>query len=640
MRLILLLVLGLPGFSSAQLIYRNLLQQSCTPERLNQVLVSRRDFHPFPNSPAEWQAAVPDSARHQLIEAAEKAQPGVFPVVPATVALDFSRNGNRTRYESITFTKRDRLWSLALGESIEGKGRFIDAIVDGIWSICEESFWGTSAHLYMQNAGVGLPDVADPVVDLFAAETASTLAWVDYLLGSRLDKISPLVRKRISSEINRRVFVPMRTAHYSWMGDGDTTAKLNNWDPWIISNYLSALLLVEDNPQLRAEAVYRSIRLTDQFINGIGEDGASEEGPHYWSAAGGCLLDVLDLLASSTRGSVRIFDQPVVRNIGAYIYRTHIAGDFFVDVADSHPEVYPEAVMVWRYGQLCGDSTLKSFGAWLYHDGHNRVNGTFHRSRYLYDLVSLPALLADRSTYQPVRKAWMPGVEMLVNRLPNGLFFATHGGHNGESHNHNDVGDCIVYANGEPVLIDVGSGTYTARTFSGERYQLWFNCSPYHNLPTINGKGQLAGTAYRATDIACSLSERKNSLAMNLERCYPPESGVHSWRRTVSADTATIEITDEYHCKSAPASLTQTFMTVSKVDIQTPGVIQFTTARGQRILLSYGKGWTVATETMPFTTEEEKGLRVTWRNRTITRILLTRTQPAARATLRYRIGFH
>src|SRR6185437_8395270 len=94
-------------------------------------------------------------------------------------------------------------------------------------------------------------------------------------------------------------------------------------------------------------------------------------------------------------------------------------------------------------------------------------------------------------------------IQLMTVRGPNGLFLACHGGTNGESHNHNDVGDFIIYKGGRPVIIDVGSGTYTARTFSGHRYDLWFNTSAYHNLPTINGYQQGTGLAYAATDVRC-----------------------------------------------------------------------------------------------------------------------------------------
>lgn len=42
-----------------------------------------------------------------------------------------------------------------------------------------------------------------------------------------------------------------------------------------------------------------------------------------------------------------------------------------------------------------------------------------------------------------------------------------------ERHNHNDIGQFIVYADGKPVIIDVGVETYTAKTFSERRYEIW-----------------------------------------------------------------------------------------------------------------------------------------------------------------------
>lgn len=130
--------------------------------------------------------------------------------------------------------------SLVLAESMEGKGRFVEQIMNGVWSICEESYWGVPAHI----RNTGLPDVENPYVDLFAAETASCLAMVDYFIGNELDKINPLIRKRIYKETNERIFEPMLTksAAYGYM---NRKVSVNNWNPWIMSNYMTAALFLE-----------------------------------------------------------------------------------------------------------------------------------------------------------------------------------------------------------------------------------------------------------------------------------------------------------------------------------------------------------------------------------------------------------
>ncbi len=78
------------------------------------------------------------------------------------------------------------LTAFLLAECLENRGRYLERIADGIWLICEESTWCVPAHVNFQRSGVGLPDVREPVLDLFAAETAAALAWTVYLLAGAL----------------------------------------------------------------------------------------------------------------------------------------------------------------------------------------------------------------------------------------------------------------------------------------------------------------------------------------------------------------------------------------------------------------------------------------------------------------------
>ncbi|HTR30308.1 MAG TPA: heparinase II/III family protein [Puia sp.] len=653
--LISIVALLLPGVvANAQVTPRNLLEKNIDPGGLRKVLVSKSAWRPFPQSPAGWAKILPDSIRATLIKNGEAALQGplsgggqLFPNVPASVTLDFFRNGNRTRYESLAFGKRNRLWALVLAESVEGRRRFVDAILDGIWSVSEETFWGASAHLFLQKGGRGLPDAENPVVDLFAAETAANLAWADYFIGPELDSISPLIRSRIRYEVNRRIFVPLRTARYDWLGGGDKNAKLNNWAPWIMSNYLTAALLLENDNNRRTEAVYRAMQVTDQYLNGLGDDGACEEGPTYWAFGPGSVLDILDLLHSATNGRINIFNDSLIRNMAAYFYKVHIGGDYFVNIGDAHPEVVPEPLMVRRFGVETGDKTMRAFGKWL----DARVNYAnslqlqqFHRTRELFDLDDLGDMGAEQAAFRDVASAWMPDVQLMVTRVQHGLYVAAHGGNNGKSHNHNDVGDFIVYADGDPVIIDVGSGTYTARTFSKDRYTLWFNTSDFHNLPTINGQGEQEGTAFAATRVSYHPADLDGPpfamMRMNLKDAYNVSAGIRTWTRTIMVDHSwpVISITDSCEADSLFAALTQNIMTVDTVVIATPGLITFTTTHGKKVEMHYDAHyWTARADTVPLTTPEDEGLKETWHHRTITRIRLDIRSPVKQAVFKYTI---
>ena len=144
----------------SQTIDRNLLSKFSLNE-IGASLVAKDQWKPFPTTPAEWKASVPDTILKQLLKFGEAALKKPFQSVSASVSMEYLRTGDREEYQKQSFSKRNQLMDLVLAESIEAKGRFTEAIMNGVWSICEESFWGASAHLGTQKAGNGLPDVED-----------------------------------------------------------------------------------------------------------------------------------------------------------------------------------------------------------------------------------------------------------------------------------------------------------------------------------------------------------------------------------------------------------------------------------------------------------------------------------------------
>ena len=88
-----------------------------------------------------------------------------------------------------------------------------------------------------------------------------------------------------------------------------------------------------------------------------------------------------------------------------------------------------------------------------------------------------------------MREAWFAGIQVMAARMQagssKGLYLSAKGGHNGESHNHNDVGSFLVYCDGKPVVVDIGLGVYEKNTFNERRYEILQMQSLYHNLPAI-----------------------------------------------------------------------------------------------------------------------------------------------------------
>jgi hypothetical protein len=408
-------------------------------------------WHPYPRVAEReaWQQ-IPEDLRAAILKRAEVSRGKDWPSLLATTALDFKRNGDRSRYESQQFGRRHRLTELVLGECVVGDGRFLDDIANGIWLICEETFWGAPAHLGAQRAKVGLPDVTDPIVDLFAAETASTMAWVHYLLGEKLNAVSPLLAPRIEVEAKRRVLDPLlERDDIFWMGLLPKRGRLNNWNPWINSNWLMTNMLLEQDAARRQRALEKSCRSLDEFLSDFSADGACEEGPVYWQRSPGSYFDCCRTLASAVNGAADVMTHPFVQRMGQYIADVHIAGNAYVNYGDAHMEDAPSPELVYRYGRAAKLPSLMAFGAFhSAEDGLGVVGdeaeleralgaGLPSLARSLPDVLSAREIRAAKKADALGRDAWYPSLHLMTARAKasttDGFYLAAQAANNNRS---------------------------------------------------------------------------------------------------------------------------------------------------------------------------------------------------------------
>lgn len=621
---------------SATLSAQSLVSGRFNQEELREVLVPFSEWMPFPkiNDRASWNTA-DQQIMQAYLDAANDQIDYDWPYIPATKSLLIHRTGDRDEYQLVTFEKRQVLGTMILAEIFENKGRFIDPIINGIWSICEESFWGVPAHLPKTDEYSGLMDVSKPFVDLFAAETATYLAWADYFLGDQFDAVSPQIRKRIKHETRLRIFEPLMNQHHGWMSANADGRPPNNWNPWIVSNWINSALLLEDDDEKRTALVYKAIQVLDEFLDPYPEDGGCDEGPSYWGAAAASLYDNISLLNLASNDSFRyVYGDEKVKNMGRFIYRAQISEAYFLNFADADPQPKMSAAMIYRYGKDIGDPEMMRFGAY-YRKPHEGTLARFHYFRNFFELfVQEEYQRAEKGLPLP-KDVWLKDIQVMVARdldgSTDGFFVAAKGGHNDESHNHNDIGNFVVFYDGLPLLIDVGRGTYTRKTFGPERYSIWYNRSDYHNLPTVNQQTQTDGSQFKATHVSHSAKTNASSMSLDISNAYPRNTGLNSWKRTVTLNRGkNVVINDRYDLSKAE-SITQHLMTIYPPEIISPGVLSIPfkgkTGEIRNFSLAYdAKHMEAQIEKVSLVAPEDKGIISKWGD-TIYRINFELTDP-------------
>ncbi|WP_182961216.1 heparinase II/III domain-containing protein [Pedobacter gandavensis] len=521
---------------------------------------------------------LPDSIKQNILKQADKAFTYNWPSLTASLYLDYKLTGTRVNYENLLSERRKMLSRLVAAELIENKGKYIPQIVNGVWLILEESTWVAPAHIVVQKEGADLPNIENPYIDLSASRTALTLATIYNMLAPKLANYSKVVNGRILYELNRRIFDPyLKYDNFWWMGFKGNS--VNNWNTYVNANSMQAALLVLKPGEKLDAFTAKLLRSTDNFINQYPEDGGCDEGPSYWDMAGGRLIRLMLILNQSSKGKLDWSDKTLLHKIGTYTYNMQIAGDYVVNFADASAKYSQNPESVYQYGLMFKDDKLKNYASFLFSKKNKKVSADdisdfLAMSNVYRDLEITPS----KAPY-PAYVA-LPDLQVFNARQKagsnQGLFFAAKGGNNAESHNHNDIGNFIVYSNGQPVLIDAGVGVYTSKTFSNKRYELWNVQSQWHNCPTINGVGQQDGKQFAATDFKFSNTAQSASVSMDIAGAYPAAASVEKWIRTITLNRSKNEIslTDKSKLSAYKAPAELNFLTPLTVEIK-KGVLLF-----------------------------------------------------------------
>ncbi len=428
----------------------------------------------------------------------------------------FRKNGDRQGYEDVYFERRKRLTTFGLLAYLyPNERKYVSALEEEIWQVCNEFTWCLPAHINPSleeqsfeeyKKGSYLPYT----VDLFASETAFTLAEMTYLFADLMD---PFLIDKVKIEVDRRVLTNfLKNGPFHW------ETATHNWSAVCAGSIGMACLYIEEDKDRQEEILTRVFHALKYYLQGFEADGACTEGYGYWQYGFGYFVYFSDLLAVTSNEQVNLLNQDKVKQIALFQQRIFLADDVVIHYSDAPSnrvkpmlgfthrlQKYFSEVQVPRVS-IAQEEIIDHCGRWapafrelIWYDTTLKEQGWSATTNYF----------ADSSIFIS-RRRWKD----------KPFSFSAKGGHNDEPHNHNDVGHFILFGGNQLFLRDLGAGQYNRNYFSDKRYEFICNSARGHSIPIINHAVQPPGKEYAATEVLMEESEKAETFSLNLDQAY------------------------------------------------------------------------------------------------------------------------
>lgn len=519
-------------------------------QTIEAILQRSRADYPFPVCGSQaWLTEVHPAVLADVRSVAEAAAESGLPELRARDILSFTRSGNRSDFEATHHLRRRELVCLAAAlardaaepgiDNLCERGELIDRIQDRLWAVCEESSWILSAHLWNNGLSSELPPPDIHMIDLAAAQTALTLCEVLYLSEEYLH---PEIVDRVDYELEQRVFRPyLYRNNFHWM------TSYHNWNI-VCHSSIAGAALYRGGSRYRSAILAKILQHAGRYIDGHDDQGSTPEGIMVWNYGFGHLCMLNDFLERWTGGELSMFrdQEEKIRQIASFPGKIHLSGEAFVNFSDCDRTTrLSPLIFAYLHRRLGFDLSLPPYTGLKEHDYILRLLFTPQDS-------NVPWMAAHPKV------AYFEGNQWLVARSDTGrtprVTIATKGGHNGESHNHNDLGAFIIHVGEQSLISDLGRDRFTRQTFAGDRYAGLAYSSRGHSVPRIQSVLQSPGESFHSRVLSFETGDIER-IRYDLTQAYPPEAQCELFHRSFVYRRADdiLEIHDEF-CPRKEAS--------------------------------------------------------------------------------------
>lgn len=580
-------------------------------ENKSEVFKVGAEWFPYPEyaDRAAWDALAGGN-KEDILNQARKYLRYKWQIIPAYAYLDYEKTGNSS-YETQIKENARALKSLIVGELVEGQGRYMSQIIDGMYFFANLQTWnGLSSASRDRVRQRMLPDPAFHLIALMSAETGAAMAISLHFFEEEFDKVDPLLGDIFYRAIESHILEPYvdeyRYLHgHEWLGFGRHTHghRVNNWNTYCNTNVLLTFLLAERNQERMLKAMDISTKAMDNYLDYNLLDGACDEGPSYWNMAGAKVYEYTQLMKEATAGKIDLLDDFQIRRIVEWKSKNYITDGWVVAFADGEAHGNGDRHILYRIGKNIGSKEMLDFGVSFAAKPDKKsfankiaISGEVYRTleslRYFNEFTAAQQAALDEAggdwdqMMLDLRKAatseFYNETEVAFLRTPNSWYIGVKGGNNKESHNHNDVGSGVFFIENCPVLIDPGVPTYDKKHFGPDRYKRWITQSAWHNTPTLNGQMQAFGKEYKAVNTRCDV--KKNIFSTDFAAAYPAEAKCSEWVRTWSLKSSKLLLEDEFQFSDRVDETCINFITQGPVYLPGEDVDGYVVKEGELVI--------------------------------------------------------
>lgn len=438
-----------------------------------------------------------------ILTEAERLKKEQFPELTEELFSQFERTGNRLAYEHAYFGRRKYLLVYVLEILIlkkRNKTANMNKLEWVLQQITEERCWALPAHVNRRT---------DPAweitLDLFASETAQTLSEIGWIFWKELE---PDLREKMEKEVYRRVLAPFGKSEkgsYGWERD------CNNWNAvcggcvGAAAWYRKQMCKEKTQRQEMEDIIERICDDLPCFLKSFSADGACMEGLGYWEYGMSYYTMLADLLRQSGEKERSLLSGEKIRKIMEFQQLCYFPGGCTLSFSDGDSRgKYRMGLTCYLAGQEKNVEIPEVKNAMQFgQDPCYRWNAGYRdwlwTGEWLdREIVDNTEPAGEKDEENRWKSCILPDAQWAIFHGNHQISAACKGGHNGEPHNHNDVGSFLYVIGEEEIVSDLGAGEYTKEYFGKERYEILCNSSRGHNVPVVNGEYQQAGESYNA----------------------------------------------------------------------------------------------------------------------------------------------